>query len=132
MDASEVRRMVRYRQAVAIIGNALPVRFSYPPLAIVGSAPQPERERIWRAGNDLPYTPNINGIDGEGPTEAKPAAEPVINNAPIITDNRPAFSFGQMMNQKTSAFQPEYDPEQIPPLRDPCFDDAPDRIGFER
>jgi hypothetical protein len=32
MDASEVRRMVKYRQAVAIIGNAPPVRFSYPPI----------------------------------------------------------------------------------------------------
>jgi len=37
-----------------------------------------------------------------------------------------------MMNQKTPAFQPEYNPDQISPLRDPCFDDAPDRIGFER
>jgi len=132
MDASEVRRMVKYRQAVAIIGNAPPVRFSYPPLATVGSAPQPERERFWRAENDLPHTPNLSAIAGEGATEAKTLAEPVRANAAIIANNRPAFSFRQMMNQKTSAFQPEYDPDEILPQRDPCFDDAPDRLEFER
>jgi hypothetical protein len=80
----------------------------------------------------LPHTPNISAIVGEGATEAKRSAEPVRANAAIIADNRPAFSFGQMMNQKTSAFPPEYDPDQIPPQRDPCFDDASDRRGFER
>ncbi len=132
MDASEVRRMVKYRQAVAIIGNAPPVRFSYPPLATIGSVPQPKREQFWQAENDLPCTPNISAIAGEGATEAKTSAEPVRANAAIIADNRPAFSFGRMMNQKTSAFQPEYDPDEISPQRDPCFDDAPDRLGFER
>lgn len=38
MDASELRRMVKYRQAVAIIGNAPPVRFSYPPIAKLGAS----------------------------------------------------------------------------------------------
>lgn len=33
MDPSEVRRMVKYRQALAIIANAPPVRFSFPPIA---------------------------------------------------------------------------------------------------
>ncbi|MGH9940135.1 MAG: type IV secretory system conjugative DNA transfer family protein [Blastocatellia bacterium] len=132
MDAPEVRRMVKYRQAVAIIGNAPPVRFSYPPLAMIGSAPQPKRERFWRAGNSLPYTPNLNGTTCNGSMVVKTAAEPITTNAAIITDNRPAFSLGQMMSQKTSALPPEYDPDQIPPQRDPCFDDAPDRIGFER
>jgi len=132
MDASEVRRMVKYRQAVAIIGNAPPVRLSYPPLTTIGSAPQPKREPFWQAENELPHTPNLSAIAGEGATEAKTSAEPVRANAAIIADNRPAFSFGQMMNQKTSAFQPEYDPDEISPQRDPCFDDAPDRLGFER
>ena len=77
--------------------------------------------------------PNLSAIAGEESTEAETLTpEPVITNAPIITDNRPAFSFGQMMNQNTPAFQPEYDPDQISPLQDPCFDDAPDRSGFDR
>jgi hypothetical protein len=50
----------------------------------------------------------------------------------IATDNRPAFSFGQMISQQSVAVQPEYDPDHFPLLKDPCFDDAPDRIGFER
>src|SRR5262245_64758013 len=66
MDASEVRRMVKYRQAVAIIGNAPPVRFSYPLLATTGSAPQPKREKFWQAETDLSDTPNMSGIVGEG------------------------------------------------------------------
>ena len=132
MDASEVRRMVKYRQAVAIIGNAPPVRFSYPPLAMIGRAPQPKRERFWRAENNLPHTSNLNETTCNGSMVVKTAAEPVRADAAIITDNRPAFSFGQMMNQKTSALPTEYDPDQIPPHRDPCFDDAPDRLGFER
>ena len=41
MDASEVRRMVKHRQALAIIGNAPPVCFSYPPLAKLANKPLP-------------------------------------------------------------------------------------------
>src|SRR5262245_27060729 len=101
MDASEVRRLVKYRQSVAIIGNAQPVRLSYPPLATIGSAPQPKREQFWRPENNLPYMPNLNGIVCNKSMMVKTAAEPAQADAAIITDNRPAFSFGQLMIQKT-------------------------------
>lgn len=48
MDASEVRRMVKHRQAVAIIGNAPPVRFAYPPLAKLDEPPLSPREQVFR------------------------------------------------------------------------------------
>lgn len=44
MDASEVRRMVKHRQAIAIIGNAPPVCFSYPPYAKLEMPPRPRRD----------------------------------------------------------------------------------------
>ena len=43
-DASELRRLVKHRQAVAIIGNAPAVRFSYCGLAKIPNPPPPPRE----------------------------------------------------------------------------------------
>ena len=43
-DSSELRRMVKHRQAVAIIGNAPPVRFSFCELARVPNPHPPPRE----------------------------------------------------------------------------------------
>jgi type IV secretory pathway TraG/TraD family ATPase VirD4 len=141
MDASEVRRMVKYRQAVAIIGNAPPVRFSYPPIAKLAAPQVSNHERIRGQVKGLAYAPNRNSF-----TASEPVNESLLSSAPILvsartaseadvviaTDNRPAFSFGQMISQQSVAVQPEYDPDHFPLLKDPCFDDAPDRIGFER
>src|SRR5262249_4591829 len=44
MDASEIRQMTKYRQAVAIISNAPPVRLTYPKFAKTESPPLSERE----------------------------------------------------------------------------------------
>jgi hypothetical protein len=54
MDASEVRRMVKHRQAVAIIGNAPPVRFAYPPLAKLDNPPLSQREQTFRQADSPP------------------------------------------------------------------------------
>ncbi|MEP7342607.1 MAG: type IV secretory system conjugative DNA transfer family protein [Acidobacteriota bacterium] len=54
MDASEVRRMVKHRQAVAIIGNAPPVRFAYPSLAKLDDPPLSRREQTFCNADSLP------------------------------------------------------------------------------
>jgi TraM recognition site of TraD and TraG len=96
LDATEVRRLVKHRQAVAIIGNALPVRFSYPRM-----------EKL------MPNNPRL-------PEIPEPIRKPEVIFAAI---NRPVVSFGQMINTKTLNFEPEYDPEQLTALRDPILND---------
>jgi hypothetical protein len=127
MDASEVRRMVKYRQAVAIIGNAPPVRFSYPPIAKRADAPQQVRERRPRTENHSPRTPII-----EQTIAAPITAEPDAKDALVVADYRPTFSFRQFMNLTPETLPLEYDAEQIPPHGDPSFADAPDRGELER
>jgi hypothetical protein len=120
MDASEVRWMVKYRQAVAIIGNAPPVRFSYPPIAKLADAPQQIRERRSRP-------PILKQ------TIATPiTTEPDGKNALVVADYRPTFSFRQLMNPTPETIPPEYDAKQIPPHGDPSFADVPDRAELER
>ncbi|MGH9840194.1 MAG: TraM recognition domain-containing protein [Blastocatellia bacterium] len=120
MDASEVRRMVKYRQAVAIIGNAPPVRFSYPLIANRADAPQQIRERRLRP-------PII-----EHAIATPIPAEPDEKDALVVADYRPTFSFRQLMNPTPESVPPEYDAEQIPPHGDPSFTDIPDRVELER
>jgi type IV secretory pathway TraG/TraD family ATPase VirD4 len=107
LDASEVRRLVKHRQAVAIIGTALPVRLSYPPLSWLKHAPLPPRER----------------------TQLRSDASPT-NTAIVAAINRPALSFAQLL----PIFPPEYDPARLDPLRDPAIDDGADNstIGREQ
>jgi hypothetical protein len=120
LDASEVRRMVKYRQAVAIIGNAPPVRFSYPPIAQCADAPQQMRERRLR--------PPIIEDAIAAPIPTKPNDKDAL----VVTDYRPTFSFRQFMNLTPETVPPEYDAGQIPPYGDPSFADAPDRAELER
>jgi len=127
MDASEVRRMVKYRQAVAIIGNAPPVRFSYPPIAKLADAPQSTCERRPRTKDHSPHTPIFNS------TTALPiTTEPDDKESLVVADYRPTFSFRQLMNLAPETAPPEYDAGQIPPHGDPSFADVPDRVELER
>ena len=105
LDASEVRRLVKHRQAVAIIGNALPVRLSYPPPSWLKHAPLPLRERTQLRADALPAS--------------QPPATPIAG-----TMNRPALSFAQLLPQLLTKIPPEYDPARLDPLRDPAIDDG--------
>ena len=51
MDAAELRQMVKYKQAVAIISNAPPVRLSYPPFARQTRPPLAMRELCFQRGS---------------------------------------------------------------------------------
>ncbi|NOT62670.1 MAG: hypothetical protein HOP19_20885 [Acidobacteria bacterium] len=110
LDASEVRRLVKHRQAVAIIGNALPVRLSYPPFGWLKHAPLPLRERKQLRA------------------DATPASAPPVTLI-VGTINRPALSFAQLLPQLLPKIPPEYDPARLDPLRDPAIDDG--TIGKE-
>ncbi len=116
LDAAEVRRMVKHQQAIAIIGNAPPVRFSYPPQARLTNAPRSEREKTW-------LSPQSTTNKTEPIVETKSSAAPAP--AIIVGDTRPAFSFGQLVASNLT-FQPEYDPAHITPALDPSVNDAPE------
>jgi type IV secretory pathway TraG/TraD family ATPase VirD4 len=126
MDASEVRRMVKHRQAVAIIGNAPPVRLSYPPMAKLKDAPLSTRERACQGNNPSP--PRWQPVPVNGKVEDQASAQTEVIVGAI---NRPAFSFGQITGLNQTAFPPEYDPNRIDPSRDPSIDDGPEH-GMER
>lgn len=53
MDASEIRQMVKYKQAVAIISNAPPVRLTYPKFAKAENPPLSRREIRFLNSDDL-------------------------------------------------------------------------------
>jgi type IV secretion system protein VirD4 len=169
MDASEVRRMVKHRQAVAIIGNAPPVRFAYPPLAKLDDPPLSQREQTFRqADSPPPPAPQLqlNGNNGEAVTggitqmvaRAGQSAAIVIEKQEVertaevkLTDGAQVehgemdterrltlFSarrfkmIGAAANAQTLGFEPEYDPERIAPVDDPCCSDGAGRDEPER
>lgn len=111
LDAAEVRRMVKHQQAIAIIGNAPPVRFTYPPQARITNAPLSQRERTW-----LVQSPSAHKT--ETTVETKAPATPTT--AIVVTDTRPPLSFGNL------TFQPEYDPAHLTPALDPSINDVPE------
>ncbi|MBO0721905.1 MAG: type IV secretory system conjugative DNA transfer family protein, partial [Blastocatellia bacterium] len=51
MDAVEIRQMVKYKQAIAIISNAPPVRLAFPKYTRLENPPLPKREQRFQ-GND--------------------------------------------------------------------------------
>jgi MoxR-like ATPase len=127
MDASEVRRMVKHRQAVAIIGNAPPVRLSYPPMAKLKDALLSPRERACKENKPSPPRRQPAPVNGKVEDQASAQTEVVVGAI-----NRPTFSFGQITSLSQTAFPPEYDPNRIDPSRDPCIDDGPEHHGMER
>lgn len=52
MDASEIRQMTKYKQAVATISNASPVRLTFPKLAKADYPPLAARKRRFQLGQD--------------------------------------------------------------------------------
>jgi|GEM_PF-1751123 len=81
LDASEVRRLVRHRQALAIIGNAPPIRMGYPPMAKLDNPPKPKRlvlpppkgERPEAA--EMPTSVMVPALKVEAKAEAKAGAK---------------------------------------------------------
>lgn len=112
LDAAEVRRMVKHQQAIAIIGNAPPVRFSYPPQARLTNAPLSAREKAWLTQPQP--THKIEKSEKMVETKAPTAPAPTL----VVTDTRPPLFFGNL------TFQPEYDPAGLTPVLDPSVNDT--------
>jgi type IV secretory pathway TraG/TraD family ATPase VirD4 len=67
MDASEIRQMTKYKQAVAIISNAPPVRLTFPKFAKADHPPLSERERRFQIGRN-PNTSQRESLPESGQT----------------------------------------------------------------
>ena len=52
MDAGEIRQMLKYKQAVAIISNAPPVRLGFPKYARLEKPPLSRREITFQRGQE--------------------------------------------------------------------------------
>jgi type IV secretory pathway TraG/TraD family ATPase VirD4 len=73
MDAAEIRQMTKYKQAVAIISNAPPVRLSYPNYAKVDRPPLCDREKQFRRGSNSSPEPGSSAVKPP-PPEASEAS----------------------------------------------------------
>jgi hypothetical protein len=124
--------MIKHRQAVAIVGNAPPVRFSYPAFAKLVNAPLPKRECVRSKTGGISYPDKLEDfLSFDGPqVKVEP---PFVTSSMIIpADNRSSYLFGPVIYPDNSGSQPEYDQDQISSLKDPCFDDSTESHEFER
>jgi type IV secretory pathway TraG/TraD family ATPase VirD4 len=146
MDAAEIRQMAKYRQAVAIISNAPPVRLTYPSYARLENPPIPARERKFRKAATRPLIEVTSASDSEKEllaqvvtnqgselsaegeqnasawTQATKALEGALSLSPNNVTEAGAASNGDQLTNKT-----EYDLRVTDDDRLPLFDDGPCR-----
>jgi type IV secretory pathway TraG/TraD family ATPase VirD4 len=149
LDASEIRQLPKYQQALAIISNAPPVRLSYPPLARVNQPPLAAREVRFQAAGALPlaleavlptpvltHTSTANVISAASRTPPPPAhstdAAPPAHSTDAAPPANPTH-WAQAHALTTSApspatalplpaCEPEYDPAALNEAASPLFD----------
>lgn len=119
MDATEIRQMTKYRQAVAVISNAPPVRLTYPTLARVAQPPLSERERQFQGGVENTPPP-------DAPTPLTVAASIQAEDKPATNAHAAKQQWAQAMavaaTQQTLLLEPEYDPDLVAEDDLPLFD----------
>jgi type IV secretion system protein VirD4 len=111
MDAAEIRQMLKYQQALAIVSNAPPIRLGYPPFAKVAQPPLAEREVRYRremgevgeVGEAALLMDGLNlatRTQASAPTRSSwgQLAPPIDNKLPLLL-----------------RFEPEYDPDRLSP-----------------
>jgi len=86
-DASELRRMIKHRQGVAIIGNAPAVRFSFCGLARVPHPPPPPRE-VKALPTEKMVAPD-KSLKAEQPVAAAEALDAPAPQQKLLAKNRP-------------------------------------------
>ena len=127
MDATELRQMVKYKQAVAIISNAPPVRLRYPAFAKQAYPPLALREvRFQRA-----VQPSEMASDSIQPASTKTAKPPTAaqeqwTQAAQSLQGKPTVT--HTTRQEPLRFEPEYDPDRLNDDDFPLFEFA----GYER
>lgn len=119
MDPAEVRRMVKHRQAVAIIGNAPPVRSSYPQIAKLQNPPLCKREQHWCRGDVLAPSEQAP-IDSDPPPQSVAVARVEKREEILNQSGRPTVSFGQLRDAVT--LPSIYNAEPIEDNSDPSIE----------
>ncbi|MGH9765996.1 MAG: type IV secretory system conjugative DNA transfer family protein [Blastocatellia bacterium] len=118
MDASEIRQMVKYKQAVAIISNAPPVCLTYPKFARLENPPPSSRETKFRQA--MTNKPEAKGPDAENGSLSNSIAGQISESGPP-----PESSVNQWSQaSKSNATEFEYDPTEIDEDYSPLFDDS--------
>ncbi len=129
MDAGEIRQMTKYKQAVAIISNAPPVRLTFPKLAKADHPPLSERERRFQLGKELKVLPpeiTTEGAQADG-VLAPNLVQQVKANAKTADEAEAAKNQWAQAMVTASArhpenFEPEYDPDTLDEDSLPLFD----------
>jgi type IV secretory pathway TraG/TraD family ATPase VirD4 len=118
MDASEIRQMVKYKQAVTIISNAPPVRLTYPKFARLDNPPPSSREiKFRRAITDKNAAPVS---DAENDSLSNSIAGQISGPTTPPESNVDQWSRAA----KSAAADFEYNPEEIDEDHSPLFDDG--------
>jgi type IV secretory pathway TraG/TraD family ATPase VirD4 len=118
MDATEIRQMVKYKQAVAIISNAPPVRLTYPKFAKLENPPASARETRFRQAIR-------NKTEEPRPTMENES----LSNSITSQISEPATPLESNVDQwseasKSNAAEFEYDLAEIDEDHSPLFDDG--------
>jgi type IV secretory pathway TraG/TraD family ATPase VirD4 len=129
MDASEIRQMTKYKQAVAIISNAPPVRLTFPKLAKADHPPLSEREKRFQLGME-PKVPqpvvkdeNKQADDSLTPALAQQAkANDKAVGVAEAAKNQWAQAMVTASVRHPEVFEPEYDPDTLDEDNLPLFD----------
>jgi type IV secretory pathway TraG/TraD family ATPase VirD4 len=134
MDASEIRQMVKYKQAIAIISNAPPIRLTFPRYARRTNPPLSLRELEFQTGfGGATQEPN-------GDLSVRSQAEEIEASRLIPTPTpsegsqwaqvSAALNQGRMLAQQGNqwsggdSLEPEYDLSMIDENLSPIFDDG--------
>ena len=118
MDASEVRQMVKYKQAVAIISNAPPVRLTYPKFARLDNPPPSSRETRFRQA--ITNTTEARGSDVENDSLSISIAGEITKFATPPESRVDQWS----QASKSNATEFEYDLAVIDEDHSPLLDDG--------
>jgi type IV secretory pathway TraG/TraD family ATPase VirD4 len=133
MDATEIRQMTKYKQAVAIISNAPPVRLTYPKFAKAENPPLSRRETRFLNSDDLRLPVALSIAESTEPSITQALA---IHREDAEPDrpqrSEPEKSTKARWQEANSAikdaaiqklgFEPEYDPASLDEEQLPLFD----------
>jgi hypothetical protein len=118
MDASEIRQMVKYKQAVAIISNAPPVRLTYPKFARLENQPCSSRET--KFSQTITNKTEAPASDAENDSLTNSIADRITEIAALPESNVDQWS----QASKSNAPEFEYDLTEIDEDYSPLFDDG--------
>lgn len=129
MDASEIRQMTKYKQAVAIISNAPPVRLTYPKLAKAAHPPLSVREQQFQFGQDSKisspeFTADSKQAESASTLTLIQQAEANDEAADVAQAAKERWAQAMLTAsaRHSEVFEPEYDPDVLDDDDLPLFD----------